>query len=84
MVDDESRSDGIASILHMEHFQTLEAGAYYAFQIVQNLAGGLDLIVSDIQMPNGEGLSLACALRNSFPAVPLILVSGELEIGRTL
>jgi len=68
----------IASILHVEHFQTLEAGdGSHAFRIVQDLAGGLDLIVSDIQMPNGDGLSLAHAVKNSFPDVPVILVSGN-------
>jgi len=68
----------IANILRIEQFQTLEAGdGSHAFQIVQDLAGGLDLIVSDIQMPNGDGLSLARAVKNSFPAVPVILVSGN-------
>ena len=68
----------IASILNVEHFQTLEAGdGCHAFRIVQDLAGGLDLIVSDIQMPNCDGLSLARAVRNSFPTVPVVLLSGN-------
>jgi DNA-binding response OmpR family regulator len=37
----------------------------------------VDLIVSDIQMPNGDGLSLARAVGVSHPAVPIILVSGN-------
>jgi DNA-binding NtrC family response regulator len=37
----------------------------------------VDLIVSDIQMANGDGLSLANAVKNSFPALPVILVSGN-------
>ena len=48
-----------------------------ALQIVEDLRGGLDLIVSDIQMPNGDGLSLANAVKNSFPAVSVVLISGN-------
>ena len=68
----------VSTILQREDFQTLEAedGAH-ALQIVNELAGGVDLIVSDIQMPNGDGLSLADAVGKSFPDVPVILVSGN-------
>jgi two-component system, response regulator PdtaR len=68
----------VSTILAGEHFQTLEAeGGAHALQIVQELDGGVDLVVTDIQMPNGDGLSFAQAVRNSFPAVPVILVSGN-------
>jgi CheY-like chemotaxis protein len=81
VVDDEpSIRRYITSILHLEHFQTLEAeDGSRALQIVQELGGGVDLIVSDIQMPNGDGLSLADAVKKSFPAMPVILVSGNLK-----
>jgi len=78
VVDDEpSVRRYVSTILQREDFQTLEAedGAH-ALQIVEDLDGGLDLIVSDIQMPNGDGLSLAHAVKDSFPAVPVILISG--------
>jgi two-component system cell cycle sensor histidine kinase/response regulator CckA len=70
----------VSTILEREHFRTLEAedGAH-ALQIVRELGGGVDLIVSDIQMPNGDGLTFARAVKNSFPAVPVILVSGFVE-----
>ena len=79
VVDDEpSVRRYVSSILQREDFRTLEAqdGAH-ALQIVQELDGGVDLIVSDIQMPNGDGLSLAQAVGKSFPALPVILVSGN-------
>jgi DNA-binding NtrC family response regulator len=46
-------------------------------QIVQKLNGRLDLIVCDIKMP-GEmnGIDLAYSVRNQFPAVPVVLISG--------
>jgi CheY-like chemotaxis protein len=79
VVDDEpSVRRYISAILQQEGFGTMDAedGAH-ALQIVQELSGGVDLIVSDIQMPNGDGLSLAQAIKHSFPAVPVILVSGN-------
>jgi two-component system cell cycle sensor histidine kinase/response regulator CckA len=79
VVDDEpSVRRYMSTILQREDFRTLEAqdGAH-ALQIVQELGGGVDLIVSDIQMPNGDGLSFAQAIKATFPAVPVILVSGN-------
>jgi CheY-like chemotaxis protein len=35
-----------------------------------------DLIVTDIVMPNMEGLEVILALRKSHPAIPIIAVSG--------
>jgi two-component system cell cycle sensor histidine kinase/response regulator CckA len=68
----------VIAILQSENFLTLEAedGAQ-ALQMVRELDGDVDLIVSDIQMPNVDGLNLANAVKKSFPAVPVILVSGN-------
>ena len=79
VVDDEpSVRRYVSTILQREDFRTLEAGdGAHALQIVQELDGGVDLIVSDIQMPNGDGLSFAQAIKGAFPAVPVILVSGN-------
>jgi DNA-binding NtrC family response regulator len=64
-------------ILEREGFYTLEAeGGNPALEIVEMLRGSIDLIVTDIQMPDGDGLSFANAVREKFPAVPTILVSG--------
>jgi two-component system cell cycle sensor histidine kinase/response regulator CckA len=68
----------VRTILKREHFETLEAdGGNRAFQIVQNLSGQIDLIISDIRMPDGDGLTFAEAVKKAFPSVPIILVSGD-------
>ena len=68
----------VTSILHRQHFETLEAdGGNRAFQIVQSLSGQIDLIISDIRMPEGDGLTFAEAVKKAFPSVPIILVSGD-------
>jgi two-component system cell cycle sensor histidine kinase/response regulator CckA len=79
VVDDEPAvRKYVSTILRREKFETLEAGdGTHALRLVQELDGDVDLIVSDIQMPNGDGLSLAQAVKSSFPAVPVILVSGN-------
>jgi CheY-like chemotaxis protein len=79
VVDDEpSVRRYVRKILEREHFQTLEAeDGSQALEMVRELDGGVDLIVSDVQMPNGDGLSLARAVKESFPDVPVILVSGN-------
>ncbi len=78
VVDDEpSIRKYIAAILRREHFQTVEAedGAK-GLRIVQKLGDDVALIVSDIQMPNCDGVTFAHAVKAAFPAVPMILVSG--------
>jgi CheY-like chemotaxis protein len=44
-------------------------------------AGGqVDLVISDIQMPGSpDGLELANVLRRNFPALPIILTSGNVK-----
>src|SRR5579872_6334588 len=81
VVDDEpSVRSYITAILQQENFTTLEAeNGSHGLQIVQERDGDLDLIVSDIQMPNGDGLSLAHAVQESYPAVPVILISGQVN-----
>lgn len=81
VVDDEpSVRKYITAILRTEHFQTVEAedGAH-GLRIVQELGDEVALIVTDIQMPNGDGVAFAQAVKASFPAVPIILVSGQAE-----
>jgi CheY-like chemotaxis protein len=75
--DQQSVRTYISTILQQEEFETLEAeDGTHAFQMLEELDGRVDLIVSDIQMANGDGLSLAQAIRKMFAAVPVILVSG--------
>jgi len=78
--DDPSIRRYITTILQQEDFQTIEAGdGVQGRQIVQELGEGLDLIITDVQMPNRDGLSFAHAVKESFPEVPIILVSGHGE-----
>jgi len=81
VVDDEpSVRRYVSAILQRENFTTLEAeDGSHGLQIVQERDGDLDLIVSDIQMPKMDGVTFAHAVKHSFPALPVILVSGYAE-----
>jgi len=75
--DDHSIRVFMKMVLEREQFETLEAECGEgALEIVKGLGGSIDLIVTDIQMPNGDGLTLAFAVRKLFPSVPIVLVSG--------
>jgi CheY-like chemotaxis protein len=79
VVDDEPKIRAyIRAVLRRECFDTLEAeGGNQALEIVNVVRGCVDLIVTDLQMPNGDGLSFANAVRKSFPSVPIVLLSGR-------
>jgi CheY-like chemotaxis protein len=78
IVDDEpSIRTYIRAILERESYEILEAGsAKQGLEILEDRGSSVDLIVSDVHMPEGDGLSFAHAAAKSFPTVPIILVSG--------
>jgi DNA-binding NtrC family response regulator len=80
IVDDDPSIRGyVATLLHhLENFETLEADCgRQALEIVKEVADALDLVVSDIHMPDGDGISLAHSLRELCSGVPVILISGQ-------
>jgi CheY-like chemotaxis protein len=67
----------ISAILQRENIQTVEAvNSAHALEVLRKFGGDVDLIVTDIQMYGGDGLSLARLAKEYFPAVQIILVSG--------
>lgn len=38
-----------------------------------------DLVIADVDMPNGDGLDVAAHVRREFPGIRVILVSGHTE-----
>ena len=61
-------------------FQILEAEeGVQGLRIAEKLGDALDVIVSDIQMPGGDGLTFVCAVREFLPTVPIVLISSYAE-----
>jgi two-component system cell cycle sensor histidine kinase/response regulator CckA len=50
--------------------------------IIRTLGPRLKLLVSDVQMPKLDGLTLAGMIRAEFPRIPIILISGNPEVLR--
>lgn len=78
IVDDEPAIRAyLKAILQGKDIETLEASdAVQALRIAHKV-GGIDLVITDIQMPGDmDGVDLAQSLKVSHPALPVILISG--------
>jgi DNA-binding NtrC family response regulator len=82
IVDDEPSIRGyVKAILEPEKYQAFEAeNGVEALKMVEKLGEILDLVVSDVRMPGGDGISFVCAVRESFPKLPIVLISAYAEI----
>ena len=80
IVDDE---EGILEILQanfeLDGFKVLCAtGGNDALEVLKT--NPIDFIISDIRMPNGDGISLLKNVKKLYPASPIVMVSGFAEI----
>jgi DNA-binding response OmpR family regulator len=67
----------LASVLQDEGFAVLTApSGSEALRIARSCTHGLDLLLSDLDMPDMDGSSLAQQLRDQCPGLPIILMSG--------
>lgn len=85
VVDDERMvREYVKSILLTNGFQTVEAAnGKEALAVVQQTEGRLDAIVSDIQMPKLDGISFVREVRERYPRIPCILISGVVQLDST-
>jgi signal transduction histidine kinase len=78
VVDDDLRSrDSVRRLLEMDgiRVETAEDGA--ACLEVLRHDPGFDLVLSDVSMPHLDGVGLCGALREAYPALPVILMTGQ-------
>ena len=76
--DDPAVRSFIQTILYAENFETLEAeDGEQALKIVHMLDGAVDLIITDVRMPGGDGITFARAVKAAYPFVPVIMVSAQ-------
>jgi CheY-like chemotaxis protein len=68
----------ITLILVRDGFQVVEAeDGLSALSVLQKLNGELSLIISDVVMPRLDGISLCKKVKQEFPRIPVVLVSGN-------
>ena len=71
----------VAMVLESEGFSVLTAtSGSEALQIARSCPGGLDLLLSDIEMPGMDGATLVQQLRVESPGLPVILMSGTCDL----
>src|SRR6478672_4252987 len=79
VVDDEPffRS-AIDSILRKAGFHTIEAqDGSEAYEIVRASGASVELLLTDFRMPRMDGLSLIESVRELYPKMPILLMTGS-------
>jgi DNA-binding NarL/FixJ family response regulator len=82
IVDDHSLvRDGLRSLLESSFpdCEILEAGALSEAVTAMNDAGEVDMILLDLNIPDVSRFSGLNTLREAFPSVPVVMVSGALD-----
>lgn len=74
--DDEAvRNMVVAALAHAGHLVTAAANGRKGLELFR--AEPADLIVTDIVMPERDGVEVMMTLRKEFPGVPVIVMSGS-------
>lgn len=70
--DDEMLREVIVYELSRHHLKTMEASnGTEAFQVVKN--SKIDIVISDIKMPGGDGIELLKNIREMDPRIPVLI-----------
>ena len=81
VVDDEPLVRAFTSeVLGLEGYVVLEApGPAEGFRIAAGYPGPIDLVISDVVMPGGDGRDLVERLRRMRPTIKALYISGHIE-----
>jgi two-component system cell cycle sensor histidine kinase/response regulator CckA len=78
--DEEAVRSFAARALRMRGYNVLEAGGgEEALEIVKEQAGSIDLIITDVVMPNMDGPTMVRNVKAMHPDLPVIFMSGYAE-----
>ena len=75
--DDESvRTLAARALEHDGHAVNVAADGAQGLSLIREAAGSYDLVVSDIRMPEMDGIEMAKAAAALFPAMKILLMTG--------
>jgi len=76
--DDTTTCQALQSLLEAHNYRVLTASnGVQALQILEQIKGDVNLVVSDIVMPEMGGLTLYHLLRNQYPEIKILLITGH-------
>lgn len=76
--DDASTRSSMQRVLERQGYQVIVAhDGLEALRLLRDTHVAVDLIVTDVQMPNLPGDALANEVRRAWPELPVLFVSGE-------
>jgi two-component system, cell cycle sensor histidine kinase and response regulator CckA len=76
--DDEHVRTVISRLLQMEGYEVIVAGnGREALDLIDQMGGGFDLVISDIIMPVMGGIELTRRLGQAYSTIPIIYMSGH-------
>jgi PAS domain S-box-containing protein len=83
VVDDEANiRDLLKMVLRKANYQTVEASdGADAMAVLAKLGERLSFIITDMHMPQVDGLALIRKVKELLPAIPIIVMTGRLESG---
>jgi two-component system cell cycle sensor histidine kinase/response regulator CckA len=66
----------LKALLPASQFDVVEAGdGIEALDAIGRAAGSFDLLITDINMPRMDGVSLARSVSRAFPSIPVLFIS---------
>lgn len=78
--DEQLVRDMLAVILNSEGYKVLEASnGEEALHLVEDYKGAINLLISDVVMPGMSGQELSLRIRQIYPTIEVILISGYTE-----
>ena len=80
VVDDEPNvREFVRNVLLRQGYEVLEAkDGVEAYELIERLSGGIQLLVTDVQMPRMDGLTLGKKLSADYPNIGVLYISGFL------
>jgi len=78
VVDDETDvREFVRDVLLRQGYEVLEAkDGLEAYELLQRLSGGIRLLVTDVQMPRMDGITLGHKVSADYPSIEVLYVSG--------
>ena len=80
--DEEGIRDVLKSYFEIDGYKIYTAiGGHQALEVVKN--NNIDFIISDVRMPEGDGITFLTKLKTEYPELPvIIMVTGQSDLTR--